>query len=203
MTKQSERVLIVFVKNPIAGKVKTRLAHTIGNERALEVYLSLMSHTIAIGAMAECDRAVFFSDEIENDPVWVNEGYISKLQSGSDLGERMHNAFDWAFGAGYKKAVIIGSDCPELTTQIIHKAFSVLDEQRVVIGPATDGGYYLLGMKQLHSSVFRGKQWSTDNVTLDTILDLKRENHSYALLETLSDVDEEKDLVLMSKIISL
>jgi hypothetical protein len=194
---------MVFVRNPVLGKVKTRLARTIGDDRALEIYHALVSHTVGVSLSVNCDRAVFFSDHIDNDEFWPKEDFRKEVQQGEDLGVRMMNGFSRAFRWGYKNVAIIGSDCPELSSKIIETAFSELNDHDVVIGPASDGGYYLLGMKKLHPQLFVSKQWSTENVMLDTVLDLKKNNLSYALLETLSDIDEEKDLSLLHKILPL
>lgn len=148
-----KNVLIIFTKNPLYGKVKTRLAATVGNDKALEAYKTLTNHTHAITYYLNCSKIVFYTDEIVEDGIWKD--YQKQLQHGTDLGERMMNAFEYVFQNEYLKAVIIGCDCPELTEQIIKKAFEHLDKYDVVIGPAADGGYYLLGMKKLYESYFK------------------------------------------------
>lgn len=194
---------MMFVRNPQYGKVKTRLAKTVGNERALEVYLTLLAYTVSVTVHGEYDKAVFFSDELEHDEMWTKEGFARDIQKGNDLGERMTNAFSKAFSLGYKRVIIIGSDCPELSLDIINKGFQSLEEYDTVIGPARDGGYYLLGMRKFYPFIFSNQQWSTENVFLDTILHLQRNKLTYSLLDTLSDVDEEKDLKLLDKIMLL
>ena len=193
-----ERHLIIFVKNPVLGKVKTRLAAGIGNEKALEVYLQLMSITQTVTKNVACTRHVFYSDEIEND-IWDDDKFNKHVQEGIDLGERMKNAFETVFSLGAKKAVIIGSDCPQITPEIIDQAFDGLEENDVLIGPAKDGGYYLLGMKKLHPEIFENKEWSTDAVFEDTVLDCIESRLSYGRLETLSDLDTIYDLHLLEK----
>jgi len=185
---------MVFVKNPELGKVKTRLAKTMGDERALEVYKELLQHTSNVANKVTSDKAVFYSSFIDKADMWANEAYDKYLQEGNDLGEKMLNAFGLAFQQGYEKIIIIGSDCYELAPEIVEQAFVRLEEKDVVIGPAKDGGYYLLGMKSLYMKLFSNKPWSTENVLVDTLLDVKEMGLNYELLETLSDVDHETDL---------
>jgi len=197
----TDRLLMIFVKNPELGKVKTRLAQSIGDEKALAVYNNLLNKTGKVSSTVRSDKAVFYSEFVDDDDFWNNYLYQKYIQEGDDLGDKMKNAFSLAFERGYNQVVIIGSDCPELTTAIIEQAFESLDEKDVTIGPALDGGYYLLGMSQLHKELFLNKQWSSENVLLDTLLDLKAKNISYELLETLSDVDYEADLASLKNLI--
>ncbi len=106
----------------------------------------------------------------------------------------MSHAFDQLFKKGYEKVVIIGSDCPGLTTNHMEEAFVSLDHHDVVIGPAHDGGYYLLGMKELHPKLFENKNWSTASVFNDTMTTINMLELSCHQLEKLTDVDEEKDI---------
>ena len=191
----NESLLMIFVKNPVRGKVKTRLAATIGDDRALKVYEQLLEHTRLIASFVHCDKSVFYSDFIDEKDQWKKHGFAQQLQHGNDLGERMKNAFLFAFSKGYKHAIIIGSDCFELNDNIIAQGFAVLKDKDVVIGPAADGGYYLLGMNKLHSQLFANKSWSTPSVYLDTVKDILHLNLSHAELVTLHDIDEEKDLI--------
>lgn len=191
----SEHVL-VFVKNPKLGKVKTRLAAGIGEEKALDVYLQLLAITRKVVLNVDVNKHVFYSEQIADDD-WDKAQFIKHNQIGADLGDRMKNAFKKLFDVGATKAVIIGSDCPQITPEIIRKAFSVLDENDAVIGPAKDGGYYLLGMKKEQPFLFENKKWSTDSVFEDTVLDLIKNRLTYHKLETLSDLDTIYDLHLL------
>ncbi|MDF9800065.1 rSAM/selenodomain-associated transferase 1 [Catalinimonas alkaloidigena] len=190
----TEESLIIFVKKPELGKVKTRLAKGIGAKKALEVYHKLLERTYAITQVLGYDKIVYYTPEVVYHDIWDEERYFKALQSEGDLGKRMLNAFEERFDASYKKACIIGSDCYELTTEIIEQAFAELDQHDVVIGPSTDGGYYLLGMKKLHSSLFHDKNWSTSQVLEQTVETIKKRGLSCYILPTLTDVDEEKDL---------
>lgn len=195
-------LLLVFAKNPELGKVKTRLAKTVGDHKALEIYLKLLEHTYAVADKTFADKAVFYSDKIEEFDILDYYKFPKFLQKGDDLGQRMDRAIGEAFGQDYDKVVIIGSDCYDLTPEIVEDAFKLLDDHNVVIGPALDGGYYLLGMDRHYSHLFRNKKWSTPDVLLDTILDTKKLKLSYALLPTLTDVDEEKDLGALRSLIA-
>jgi len=185
--------LIIFVRNPEPGKVKTRIAKTMGNEKALEVYKELLLHTHDITKDISCDKFVFYADQITENDLWETSSYHKKLQQGNDLGQRMLFAFRELFGLGYQSVQIIGSDCIELTTDIIAIGFTRLHENEVVIGPSTDGGYYLLGMSLLIPGIFYKKEWSTEKVYSSTLADINKLSLSYFLLPELSDIDTEKD----------
>lgn len=196
-----DSLLMIFAKNPEIGKVKTRLAKTIGDEKALMVYLKLLEHTHAVANPVFSDKAIFYSARVQEFDILDYYKFPKFLQKGDSLGERMERAFGQAFAQHYEKVVIIGSDCYELTTEIIEDAFAALDNHNVVLGPAHDGGYYLLGMDRHYPHLFKDKVWSTSDVLLDTILDLKKLKLSYQMLPTLNDVDEEKDLGELRKLL--
>ena len=190
----SHNALIIFIKNPELGKVKTRLAETVGDEKALAIYKALMGHTRDIALAVSTDRLLFYSQKIHPNDNWSPTHFKKYLQSTGDLGTKMKTAFQQAFH-DHQKVVIIGSDCASLTPAIVKVAFQQLDKHDFVIGPALDGGYYLLGMNQYMPSVFDGIAWSTDSVLADTkqrIKDLKKE---YVLLPALSDIDYEEDWI--------
>lgn len=190
----SEKLILIFVRNVQIGKVKTRLAKTIGDEKALIIYIHLLNKTADVCAETNAHKAVFYSEYIEEADEFMVPVFQKYLQNGDDLGDKMKNAFLKAFSRGYQKIVIIGSDCYDLSPKILEDAFEKLNSHDVVMGPATDGGYYLLGMKQLHKSFFTNKEWSTNNVLVDTLLDVKNEKLSYFLLPTLTDIDTEEDM---------
>jgi uncharacterized protein len=191
---QSKYLLIIFYRNPELGKVKTRLAKTLGDEKALAIYLALSSHTRFITENLTIDKAIYYSNFVDTEDVWPNISFHKKLQNGNDLGEKMHNAFTDGFKNGYERICIIGTDCFELSGDIIKQAFEQLHTNDAVIGPAKDGGYYLLGMKKTIQELFKNKIWSSDTVATDTIQNFKDLNITFAQLVVLSDVDEEKDL---------
>lgn len=184
--------LIIFIKNPIPGKVKTRLAATMGNEAALKVYQKLTQHTREIAQNLKLDRYLYYSDFIDQEDEWSNELFFKRRQSGQDLGERMTQAFSEML-RNTSKAVIIGSDCPLLTPAIVQEAFDQLDHFPYVLGPATDGGYYLLGMCQPSPFLFENMAWSTDQVAQITLERIAKAGQSCFVLPTLPDIDQEED----------
>src|SRR5687768_12902311 len=134
---KERNVLIIFTKNLIYGRVKTRLAATVGNNKAYEVYKNLVAHTHSVCEQLPCDKIVYYSDHIEPEDIW-NFNYLKAKQRGNDLGERMMNAFYDIFQHGYSKAVIIGTDCATLNADIINSAFEELNNHKVLIGPSLD-----------------------------------------------------------------
>jgi len=194
LNKSAGNLLMIFTKNSEEGKVKTRLAKDIGNKNALLVYNTLLEHTRDVALELSCFRLVLYSEFIDFDDLFNNQYFLKDEQFKGDLGERLSAGFNENFEEGFDNIICIGSDCHELTVSIVNEAFEKLNNNDVVIGPAKDGGYYLIGMKRLHSELFLNKEWSMPNVMLDTILDLKKINLKYALLPTLSDVDDINDL---------
>jgi uncharacterized protein len=194
MDETTRSLLIIFYKNPKAGKVKTRLAATVGDAKALGIFEKLALHTKSITGNLGIDKIVFYSDAIDLMDIWPNATYLKAMQQGNDLGERMKNAFIAGFETGYTSICIIGTDCYELTEQMIRQAFESLQSADAVIGPARDGGYYLLGLNEPHSSIFDNKRWSTDSVLQDTLSDFKSLGLNYIRMQELRDVDTEDDL---------
>jgi hypothetical protein len=198
----SQNALIIFVKNLIDGHVKTRLAATLGNEVAMDIYKQLLQNAHHNVQSLAADKIVFYSDFIEDD-IWENNVYTKQMQQGNSLEKKMENAFKSTFAAGYQKLVIIGTDCPGINENILQNAFAKLEDHDIVIGPATDGGYYLLGMKKEHPYLFHNIKWSTNTVLEKTIDRCHSNQLSYILLPELSDIDEEKDLVHFKSLVML
>jgi rSAM/selenodomain-associated transferase 1 len=192
--------LLIFAREPVLGRVKTRLAADIGPAAALATYRELLALTATAVAAAQVPATVWLAEApatatapTQPRPEWPGLPWRVQPPAGS-LGERMNHAFADTFAAGATRAVIIGTDCPGLTAAVLHQAFAQLATHDLVAGPATDGGYYLLGMKQLHSSLFANKQWSTATVLADTLADAARLGLRVAQLPTLADVDSARDL---------
>lgn len=183
--------LIIFVKNPIPGTVKTRIARTVGHERATQVYRHLIQHTQQITRYAPYARTVYYADFVNPNDGW--NGFDKALQVGHDLGERMAHAFRQQLARGAEKVVIIGSDCLAITGDHLTQAFGALDQTDVVLGPATDGGYYLLGMKRFHENLFVDMPWSQPTLLSRTTQWLEQTNVPYSLLPMLADIDEWDD----------
>lgn len=188
----SKKALIIFTRNPELGKCKTRLAASIGDESALEIYKYLLQHTAKLSEKVKADKYVFYSESIKREDIWDATIFNKKLQQGNDLGERMENAFTELFELGYEKVIIIGSDLLDLSSDDVNEAFDFLNENDTVIGPAKDGGYYLLGMKNMHSKVFKNKEWGTSTVLENTLSDLK--DSTISMLKELNDIDTFEDM---------
>ena len=188
----SKNLLIVFTRNPELGKVKTRLAKTVGNAIALKIYTFLLERTRDIAVQVSADKAVYYSVKVRENDIWDANNFQKHQQVGEDLGIRMLHAFKNGFKAGYEKVMIIGSDLYDLTAETIENAFIALEDNEVVIGPAEDGGYYLLGMNSLEEKVFKNKKWGTETVRKNTLEELK--DKKVFLLEELNDVDVFEDI---------
>ncbi|WP_405251573.1 TIGR04282 family arsenosugar biosynthesis glycosyltransferase [Dokdonia sp. Asnod3-C12] len=188
----TNNLLLIFTRNPELGKVKSRLAKGVGQENALEIYKTLLSHTKDVVATLNCTKRVGYSVQVRPDDMWDNAIFEKFQQEGEDLGVRMHNAFDQAFTDGYDNVLIVGSDLFDLRASHINEAFDALQSNDAVIGPAQDGGYYLLGMNKLVKEVFYNKEWGGDTVfksTMDNLATVKTHQ-----LETLNDIDFAEDL---------
>ena len=188
---ENKSLLLVFSKNPKLGKVKTRLAKTIGKEKALKVYKALLKKTASVLEELEVDIHLYYSDFIEKDDLFSTVATQKKRQTGEQLGERMSNAFRESL-ISYNKVVIIGTDLWTLEIQDIKNAFRALENHAAVIGPSTDGGYYLLGIKEVIPQIFLNKQWGTSSVLPNTLKDLK--SIKYHLLPEKNDIDTFSDL---------
>lgn len=187
-----ESLILIFTRNPELGQVKTRLAATIGDQNALKVYNHLLNHTKEVVLDIEGTKRVLYSEELIENDIWDNEFFEKRLQFGIDLGARMKNAFADGFEEGYEKIVIVGTDLYDLEPSDIRKAIEVLDHQDVVIGPAEDGGYYLMGLKTVPDGIFINKNWGTDTVLNDTLRDIK--NFKCHLLAVKNDIDTIEDI---------
>ena len=187
-----DNLLLIFTKNPVAGKVKTRLAKGIGEDKALEVYKFLLKHSHTITAPLSVEKQVHYSSNIAENDLWIEGNFHKKLQAEGDLGEKMQAAFKNAFEEGYKNIIIIGSDLYDITSEDIQKAFDALEAHDYVIGPAEDGGYYLLGMKSLNSALFQNKQWSTSSVFKDSLKNMQDGN--IKILPVKNDIDTLDDI---------
>ncbi len=188
----TQSALIIFQKNETLGKVKTRLAASVGDQKALEIYQLLIEYTHAQVKALDVDCFIFYSDFIPEDKK-KSDQFSFRVQSGKDLGDRMKNAFESIFSEGYEKVAIIGTDCADLTQSHLKKAFDSLDKFDAVIGPALDGGYYLFGMKKLIPKIFNDITWSSEQVFEQTVQKLNSHNLTLALLEPLNDIDQLED----------
>lgn len=188
----AKNILIILKGHP--DDKRSRLASAIGDERATAVYAYLLSETREIADGLPFDKAVFYPEEIQKDDGWDDLKYRKQVQVGRNYGERMQHSFSWAFQSGYTNVCVIGTDCHGLTSEIIIKAFEFLDEGEAIIGPAKDGGYYLLGMNKIYPELFAGKSWGSYTVLDDTLQDFDRLELQYGKLPVLVKVNEKSDL---------
>jgi hypothetical protein len=188
----SNNLLLIFTRNPELGKGKRRLAATVGDQAAFDIYKFLLDHTVSITKNLYAEKQVYYSEEIWDNDIWDNQKFDKKVQIGEDLGIRMANAFQEGFQNHYQKIIIIGSDMLDLSQEDLENAFKALEKNDFVVGPAEDGGYYLLGMKKFMPALFKNKTWGTATVLKDTLADLEHE--STALLETKNDIDYYEDI---------
>lgn len=186
--------LIIFVKNPMPGKVKTRLAATMGHEKALQVYHALLARIRQATELLPVAKYLFYSDFVDKNDEWSNVHFVKKRQHNGDLGERMGMAFEEVLQQ-HQRAVIVGSDVPGITPDILNKAFEQLADHDFTIGGTEDGGYYLLGMSSYEPAVFSGIEWSTPVVYAQTMEMMARIGKSCARLPVLPDIDYEEDWI--------
>ena len=181
----------VFAKPPLPGLVKTRLIPDIGAEAATRVYRFCLEHTLAVVADSGFDFQIFLS-ETSDDALFAER--LTRLQRGADLGSRMHNAMQDLLDAGAAGALIIGSDCLDLEPGHLQAAAAALDEQDLVLLPALDGGYALIGCNRADAELLRDVVWSTEAVMAQTLANARALGYRTSLLETVRDVDTLRDL---------
>ena len=187
-----KNMLGVLIKYPEPGKVKTRLAKHIGTEEAASFCRRIAEHVLKRTAPADFGylRIVFYTpDEMRQQFAdWLPDELL-KVQRGRDVGERMEHALEEMFALGAEKAIVVGADIPGLHREIIDNAFQNLDHADMVIGPAMDGGYYLIGMKSPHPEIFWNIAWGTGEVFRKTVAKIEKKGLRYRAVETLFDVD--------------
>ncbi len=216
MSTNNKRLLLIFLKEPIAGKVKTRLAKTMGNENAKNAYLSLVSILIKqLKWIPNCHYRFCYAPSDAKDPIqhWIlpqldhtvcKDGDISPLnkslpsvdfcpQSEGDLGDRLGLAFKAGFEEGFSGIAAIGTDCPYLSARWIDTAFLSGKDSDITLGPTYDGGYYFISMKAFSTAPFRNIPWSTEQTLPATLNALNDAGLNHHLLPKLSDVDFEDD----------
>ncbi|MBC8086346.1 MAG: TIGR04282 family arsenosugar biosynthesis glycosyltransferase [Phycisphaerae bacterium] len=192
-------VLLVFAKAPRSGSVKTRIAATLGDERALEIYRTLGSHVVS--RLAELPSPVKIActpDEAGGELTgWLGTHLGIEGQGDGDLGARLERCIARELAAGAERAMVIGMDCPEISAPLVAEAFRALDSNDVVFGPAFDGGYYLVGVhrraRAALPALFREIPWSSRLTLAVTLAAAKRVGLTVALIKTLSDIDTEQD----------
>lgn len=190
------QTLQIFVKHPVAGQTKTRLAAGIGHPEALKAYGLLLEKMkgIALSLQDEYDIEIWYGNMIPETDLWSESPFPRFLQWGDDIGERMMNAMNQALDKAADKVVLVGSDLPHLTAEIVREAFEALAEEATVFGPAEDGGYYLVGMTAMSPEIFTDMIWSVDDVLAESQQRLAMNSKTWAEVATLNDLDTVEDL---------
>jgi rSAM/selenodomain-associated transferase 1 len=194
-----KKALLIFAKQPVAGKVKTRLSPPLSAVDAAALYSCMLTDTLKkVESLLDVDRILFFADE-PGAAAFFHEFFPCMQilpQTGKDLGERMEAAFHAVFSMGYQAAAVIGTDSPDLPVAFIEEAFRILEGNysEAVFGPSEDGGYYLLAMRQLHHELFAGIDWSTGQVLQQSLGKAALLGFNVARLCVWHDVDIIEDL---------
>lgn len=196
-----DNVLLIFLKYPRLGTVKTRLAKDIGKEKATLLYRLFIEAILTRTKDRNFLRFIFYTpredkDKIEN---WIGYDLNIFPQKGIDLGERLSSAFKFTFEKGAKKVIAIGTDSPTIDKNIIQAAFENLKNRQCVLGPTSDGGYYLIGLSIYKQEIFKEIDWGTKKVFEQTKDRLKRSHISYGLLNESFDVDSINDLFILKQ----
>ncbi len=189
---KKDLALIIFFKNPVLGKVKTRIGNEVGDEEALNIYKHLYNKVRENIQDFEADKILYYSEEVDYSDDWDNYVFKKKVQQGRDLGERMSNAFK-AELENYEKVLLIGTDLPCIDETMLNKASRALERKHCVVGPCKDGGYFLLGLKDYDGDLFENIEWSTEEVLKETTFRLEQKDKAYCLLSVQNDIDHHKD----------
>lgn len=190
----AEERLLILLKAPILGTVKTRLAADIGSDTALSIYRRLLDQVvIAMSPLSAVELHYTPATAGELLSPWLKPGWQLYPQSEGNLGDRMHHSFSQAFTTGAKRVVMIGTDCPSVELADIRRAWTVLADHDLVLGPATDGGYWLIGLNRPRPELFKDINWSTSTVLSETLACANQLGLSHQLLRPLSDVDTKTD----------
>lgn len=215
-SKQANNLLIIFVKYPQPGRVKTRLAKNIGKQNAADIYRLFVEAALKRTKDKNSKRIVFYTPQDKGKEIkeWLvpsfkgirkdyplglgSDGLEFRPQKGRDLGERLFNAFRLSMESSPARRILaIGTDSPLIDRKVANTAFRALETKQCVLGPALDGGYYLIGLSSLKKEVFKGISWGTKKVFAQTLKRLKMLKMSYSLLDTSFDVDRHKDIAYL------
>lgn len=203
ITNSIQEHLIVFTRYPEPGKAKTRLIPALGTAEAAQLQRQMTEHTLL--QVSKCDRSLtvevrFADGNLELMQQWLGNSLDYQPQGEGDLGERIKSSLSVAFARGSQRVVTIGTDCPGVTAELLATAFHQLHEYDLVLGPAIDGGYYLIGVSRLIAELFNGISWGSHEVLQQTQAIAQKLNLSVALLPALADVDRPEDLVVWEQI---
>ncbi|RAM51637.1 MAG: hypothetical protein C6Y22_10490 [Hapalosiphonaceae cyanobacterium JJU2] len=204
--KIAQQHLIIFTRYPEPGLTKTRLIPALGTGGAAHLQRQMTEYTLL--KVRELQKAIAISIEVrftggnlELMQSWLGADLIYQSQGEGDLGKRMERSLEYAFSAGAHQVIIIGTDCPDVNIQILVKAFTNLQHCDIVLGPAVDGGYYLIGLQRPFGELFVDINWGTSQVLQQTVAICHQLNLSIDYLPTLADVDRPEDLPIWEKIV--
>lgn len=192
-TKSKSNAVIVFLKDPVPGEVKTRIGQTLGMDNAAIIYRKLVEKTKEVLIDFPADIWMFVNKSPERFQPWREDNCYIDIQSDGDLGNKMLHAFH-KIQDRYEYTVLIGTDCPQLDSDILWSAFEALENHHLVLGPAHDGGYYLIGSKCIHPDLFNDIPWSSEVVLQKTLEKAKQLKLSVVQLQQLRDVDDINDV---------
>lgn len=199
----TKSALIIFAREPKDGKVKTRLARDLPVRAVTRLYKAFIRDVIKIALKVPCTERFLFYDAGTGSSIpflrKAASGFRLKKQAGKDLGERMHKAFEHCHKNGFRRVAIIGSDCVTVNARDIETAFHKLSTHDCVLGPAKDGGYYLIAMSRPCGGIFRGVAWGTSAVLEQTLGNVRALGKTVFLLRQHDDFDEMDDLRAFSR----
>jgi len=186
--------IIIFIKNPDLGRVKKRLAQTVGDEQALEIYIGMLEHIQAITRPLNADKYLFYDRVKDQNDNWPNDIYHKDVQAGRHMVNRIQNALKKVFAKGYKHIVIIGSDCLELDERMIRLALRQLEHFDAVVGPTQDGGFYLFGLNEYNADILKVPGWGTSSLMTNVLRIIQHQRKTHFMLPVLSGVVTADDL---------
>ncbi|MCP4295684.1 MAG: glycosyltransferase [Proteobacteria bacterium] len=197
--------LIIFCRYPLPGLAKTRLIPGVGAEKAAQIHKELAEFTLKIVQSFALKKDIsievsFMGDDLKLMKSWLGDHLNYSTQTKEDLGLNMLDAFNRSFEQNYQKVVIIGTDCPEISSSTLEIAFSSLEDHDLVVGPAYDGGYYLIGLSKEIPGLFSNITWGSESVFDETMKHCTKDNIGYHLLEKLHDIDRPEDLPIWNQI---
>lgn len=198
----ANNLLIIFVKYPQPGLVKTRLAKDAGKQNAAGLYRLFVEALLKRTEDKNYRRMLFYTplDKESGVKKWLaGNGLEFHPQKGKDLGERLCGCFTYGFTGPAQRVVTIGTDCPMIDREIINSAFAALESKHCVLGPSLDGGYYLIGLSLLEEEIFKGICWGTKNVFNQTLRRIRATKMNYHILKPLFDIDTYQDAALLKE----
>ncbi|MFA5008475.1 MAG: TIGR04282 family arsenosugar biosynthesis glycosyltransferase [Candidatus Omnitrophota bacterium] len=194
------RCLIIFAKEPVKGKVKTRLLDCLTKNSCLKLYKAFLRDTLDVARAVKCEKKII-AYEANNEPVYlkrIGKDFSFYRQQGDNLGERMHNVFRSAEEEGGSKIIIIGSDSPTISPEFIEDGFTLLDNNDIVLGPARDRGLYLVGLKKPLFDLFKNIPWSSSKVLPQALSNAESLGKKVAKLDEWYDVDDRESLLYLN-----